>query len=140
MSKLRDEMLTDLQLKGIIVRTQKTYLREVRNLAKYFGKSPDELGEREIKEYLLHLRNKRKVSEGTYRFYSYGLRFFNKHTMKRDYAMEKILFPKQKKQASRCFGSQGEGRSFFSHHQPQTQSNPDDDLLFGITGQRGGTS
>lgn len=98
MSKLRDEMLTDLQLKGITPRTQKTYLREVSNLAKYFGKSPDELGEREIKEYLLHLRNERKVSEGTYRFYSYGLKFFYKHTLKRDYVMEKILFPKQKKQ------------------------------------------
>jgi site-specific recombinase XerD len=70
----------------------------VENLAKYFGKSPDELGESEIKEYLLHLRNERKVSEGTYRFYSYGLKFFYKHTLKRDYVMEKILFPKQKKQ------------------------------------------
>jgi site-specific recombinase XerD len=98
MSKLSDEMLTDLQLKGITVRTQKIYLREVRNLAKYFGKSPDELGESDIKAYLLHLRNERKVSEGTYRFYSYGLKFFYKHTLKRDYVMEKILFPKQKKQ------------------------------------------
>lgn len=97
MSKLSDEMLTDLQLKGLTVRTQKTYLREVRNLANYFGRSPDELGEREIKEYLLHLRNDRKVSEGTYRFYSYGLKFFYKHTLKRDYVMEKIPFPKQKK-------------------------------------------
>lgn len=98
MSKLRDQMLADLQLKGITIRTQKTYLREVENLAKYFGKSPDELGESEIKEYLLYLRNERKVSEGTYRFYSYGLRFFYKHTLKRDYVMEKILFPKPKKQ------------------------------------------
>jgi len=97
MSKLRDEMLTDLQLKGITVRTQKTYLREVENLAKYFGKSPDELGESDIKAYLLHLRNERKVSEGTYRFYSYGLKFFYKHTLKRNYVMEKIPFPKQKK-------------------------------------------
>ncbi|MDH4101633.1 MAG: tyrosine-type recombinase/integrase, partial [Nitrospirota bacterium] len=31
-------------------------------------------------------------------FYSYGLKFFYKHTMKRDYVMEKILFPKAKKQ------------------------------------------
>lgn len=98
MSKLSDEMLTDLQLKGITPRTQRTYLREVRNLAKYFGKSPDELGESEIKAYLLHLLKERKVSAGTYRFYSYGLKFFYKHTLKREYVMEKILFPKRKKQ------------------------------------------
>lgn len=98
MSKLREEMLTDLQLKGITERTQRTYLREVRNLAKYFGKSPEKLGESEIKAYLLHLLKERKVSVGTYRFYSYGLKFFYKHTLKRGYVMENILFPKRKKQ------------------------------------------
>ncbi len=47
-------------MRGITPRTQKTYLREVRNLALYFKKSPEELGESEIKEYLLHLLKERK--------------------------------------------------------------------------------
>ena len=41
MGKLRDQMLVDLQLSGAKPSTQKTYLREAENLAKYFNKSPE---------------------------------------------------------------------------------------------------
>ena len=44
MSTLREQMLADLQLKGLTPKTQKIYLREVRKSAKYFKKSPEELG------------------------------------------------------------------------------------------------
>ena len=53
MGKLRDQMLMDLQLCGAKPRTQDTYLREVESLAKYFNRSPADLGENELKEYLL---------------------------------------------------------------------------------------
>jgi len=96
MGKLREQMETDLQLKGITPRTQAAYLREVRNLALYFKKSPAELEESEIKEYLLHLIRDKKISEGTYRFYYSGLKFLYKQTLKRDWVMEKILCPKRK--------------------------------------------
>ena len=46
MSTLREQMEADLQLRGITPRTQKDYLREVSKLAKYFKKSPEELGEK----------------------------------------------------------------------------------------------
>ena len=65
MGELRDQMLGDLQLSGAKPRTQKTYLREVGNLAKYFNKSPEELGEAELKEYMLYLIYERRFSEGT---------------------------------------------------------------------------
>jgi len=48
MGKLRDQMLVDLQLSGAKPSTQRAYLREVANLAKYFHKSPEELGEDEL--------------------------------------------------------------------------------------------
>ncbi len=69
MGKLRDQMLMDLQLCGIKPRTQKNYLREAENLAKYFNRSPADLGEQELKEYLLYLIRERHLSEGTFRFY-----------------------------------------------------------------------
>ena len=50
MGTLRDQMQADLHLKGITPRTQKNYLREVSNLAKYFNKSPEELGEKEVRD------------------------------------------------------------------------------------------
>jgi integrase/recombinase XerD len=97
MGKLRDEMLVDLQLSGAKPKTQKTYLREVENLTKYFNRSPEELGEAELKEYLLYLINKRHLSEGTFRFYVAGLKFFYRTTLKRDWPVEKIRHPRSKR-------------------------------------------
>ena len=61
MSKLKEQMKADLQLRGFKPRTQKTYLREVSNLARYFDKSPEELGKEEVKKYLLHLIEDKKL-------------------------------------------------------------------------------
>jgi len=71
-------MLEDLQLKGLTPKTQKIYLREVRNFAKYFDKSPEQLGEKELREYLLYLLNERKLAKGTYRFYYQGRKISEK--------------------------------------------------------------
>lgn len=97
MSTLREQMVADLQLRGLTPKTQKIYLREVSNYAKYFGKSPEELGEKELREYLLYLLNERKLSKGTYRFYYQGLKFLYKQTLKREEVVEKIRCPKRKK-------------------------------------------
>jgi hypothetical protein len=58
-------MQADLQLRGITPRTQKDYLREVSNLAKYFNKSPEEPGEKETREYMVQLRNLIECPAGT---------------------------------------------------------------------------
>ena len=97
MGKLRDQMLVDLQLSGAKPRTQKTYLREVENLAKYFNRSPEELGEDELKEYMLYLMKERNLSDGTYRFYVAALKFLYRTTLKREWVVEKIKCPKRKR-------------------------------------------
>ena len=97
MGKLREQMIVDLQLSGIKPQTQKNYLREVGNLAKYFNRSPEELGEAELKEYLLYLINERRLSEGTFRFYVAGLKFLYRTTLKREWPVEKIRHPKRAK-------------------------------------------
>jgi integrase/recombinase XerD len=97
MGKLRDQMRVDLQLSGAKPRTQKTYLREVENLAKYFHRSPAELGEDERKEYMLYLMKERHLSQGTFRFYVAGLKFLYRTTLKREWAVEKIRYPRAKR-------------------------------------------
>jgi site-specific recombinase XerD len=97
MSTLKEQMLAELQLRGLTPKTQKIYLREVSNYAKYFGKSPEELGEKDLREYLLYLLNERKLAKGTYRFYYQGLKFLYKHTLKREEVVEKIRCPRGKK-------------------------------------------
>ena len=97
MGTLRDQMLMDLQLSGAKPRTQAAYLREVENLAKYFKRSPAELGEAELKKYMLYMINERHLSEGTFRFYVAGLKFFYRTTLKREWPVEKIRHPRSKR-------------------------------------------
>jgi len=94
MDALREQMIKDLQLKGITPKTQKKYLREVTNLSNYFGKSPEQLGEEEVKEYLLHLLEDRKLSRGTYKNYAAGIKFLYTTTLNRPEVVEKIRYPK----------------------------------------------
>jgi site-specific recombinase XerD len=94
MSKLREQMVADLLLRGITPRTQKTYLREVSNLAKYFDKSPEDLSEEEVKEYLVHLMRDRKLSGGTYKNYVSGIKFLYRTTLNREEVVENIRYPK----------------------------------------------
>jgi site-specific recombinase XerD len=72
------------------------YLREVSNYAKHFGKSPEQLGEEQLREYLLYLLNERNLSIGTYRFYCQGLKFLYAHTLKREDVVAHIPYPKSK--------------------------------------------
>jgi integrase/recombinase XerD len=66
-------------------------------LAKYFHKSPEQLGEDELKAYLLYLMKERHLSEGTFRFYVAGLKFLYRTTLKREWAVEKIRYPRTKR-------------------------------------------
>ena len=97
MNTVREKMLTELQLKGITPRTQKKYLREVRIMADYFDKPLEELGEKEVKDYLVHMLETRRLSRGTYRCYVAGIKFLYKTTLNREEVVEKIQYPKAKK-------------------------------------------
>ncbi len=96
MGTWREQLQADLQLKGITPRTQHNYLREADNLEQYFSKSPEELQESEIKDYLLHLLHDKKMSEGTFRFYVAALKALYR-TLNREWLVEKICYPKRKK-------------------------------------------
>ena len=140
MGKLRDQMLADLQLCGAKPRTQETYLREAENLAKYFNRSPAELGEDELKEYLLYLMKERHLSEGTFRFYVAGLKFLYRTTLKREWPVEKIKHPKRRRETPGRSGSLGSGIPLFGHQKPQAQGDADDHVFIGTAGKRNSTS
>lgn len=97
MGRLREQMQADLQLRGLSQKTQKIYLRQVRDIARYFKKSPELLGEKEVKDYLLYLLREKKVSDSTFRQCYGALRFLYKITLKRDWVVDKIPYPKTKK-------------------------------------------
>jgi len=96
MDTLREKMLAELQLRGITPRTQTAYLREIGNLENYFNRSPEELGEEEVKEYLVHMLEDRGLSSGTYKYYAAGIKFLYRTTLNRGEVVEKIKYPKAK--------------------------------------------
>jgi integrase/recombinase XerD len=96
MKELRDRMHVDLQLCGAKKRTQDIYLREMDNLVKYFHRSPEDLGEADLKDYMLHMIKERHISEGTFRVYVAGLKFLYRTTLKREWPVEKIKHPRAK--------------------------------------------
>jgi integrase/recombinase XerD len=81
MGKLRDRMREDLILKAYSPHTQEGYLRCVRHFAKHHMRSPEEMGEREIRDFLFHLAKERKVSPFTQDQYVNALKFLYSVTL-----------------------------------------------------------
>jgi site-specific recombinase XerD len=95
MGKLRDRMQEDLKLKRLSQQTSKIYLLYCRKFAAHYMQSPAELGEAEIREYLLHLLDDEQVSYSTYRQILAALKFLYTVTLGRAWEVERIPFPKR---------------------------------------------
>jgi len=97
MTPLRQRMLEDMQIRNLAPATQQTYLRQVARFAKHFGRSPERLGPKEIREYQLHLVNQRKASTSTMIQMVAALRFLYGQTLRRPWAVEAIPRPRTSK-------------------------------------------
>ena len=91
MSPLRARMIEDMTLAGLAPGTQTVYIQAVRRLAAHQRRSPDQLGEEEVRAYLLGLRQN-GAARGTFKISQYGLRFLYCHTLERVWG----LFGEQK--------------------------------------------
>ena len=99
MSGLRERMVEDMQLRGLAERTQEAYVRAVRQLAEYYGRSPAELRAEEIRGYFLYLVNERQAARGTCLIAYNGIKFLYEQTLKREWTSElQVRLPKEKKE------------------------------------------
>jgi integrase/recombinase XerD len=89
MGKLRDRMEEDLKLGGYSPATQRVYLLYAREFARYFMRSPADMGEQEIRAYLMH-RIERQCSHETYRQVRAGLKFLYTVTLRRPIEVEQL--------------------------------------------------
>jgi integrase len=78
-------MIAALQLSGKGERTQQSYVREVRLLAPFYGKSPDVLSAQELQHYCLHRKNVDGLAPASMRLCSSGIRFVSQHVLPRDW-------------------------------------------------------
>ena len=85
MSVLRQKMIEDMQLRGLAVRTQESYVQAVSQLAGHYHKSPEQISEEELRQYFLYLKNIKRVSRSTHTLALCGIKFFYEHTLKREW-------------------------------------------------------
>lgn len=82
MTELREKMIKAMELRDFSPKTQTAYLAAVTNLAKHYMKSPQEISQDEVEDYLLYLKKERKLSYSTRNQVISGLKFFFNQTLK----------------------------------------------------------
>jgi len=95
MGKLHDQMQEDLVLKAYSPNTQRSYLRCARNFAKHYMRSPEEMGEQEVRDFLLFLVRDRQAFPATLDMYVSALKFLYNITLKRPEVVKGISRPKR---------------------------------------------
>ena len=96
MTPLRQRFIEDLRLRNYARRTIETYVSQVAAFAKHFGRSPDLLGSDQVRNYQLHLLQ-RKVSWSTFNQSVCALRFLYGTTLGQPEQLPLIPFGKRPK-------------------------------------------
>ena len=97
MGKLHDQMKEDLLLKAYSPHTQRAYLGCARHFARHYIRSPQEMGEQEVRDFLLHLLRDRNASPATQDMYVSALKFLYVVTLKRPEVVKDLSHPKRPK-------------------------------------------
>lgn len=95
MTSLRQRMIEELQLRNYSAATTNSYLRVVWRFTKHYGKAPDLLGPEDVRQYLLHLRGKKRAPN-TLQVVRAALRFLYVRVLKRGWFDEDIPAPKRR--------------------------------------------
>ena len=91
MTILRRRMTEDMRIRNLSSHTQASYLQQVTQFARHFGKSPDKLGAEDIRTYQLYLTKERELATSSIHIAIAALRFFYRTTLKRDWTFEEVL-------------------------------------------------
>jgi site-specific recombinase XerD len=86
-------MIEAMQLRGLAERTQQSYLGAVRQLAVYYGTSPDLLTEEQLRQYFLYLRNDKHLAPNTTNTVLHALRFLFRYTLQRPFPLGDLIRP-----------------------------------------------
>jgi integrase len=94
-TQLRKAMLEELQRRNLSPITARIYLRAVEEFARYYKKSPDQLGPEHIRQYQAHLFTERKLGAIAVTQQLSALRFLFLCTLKRPWMLEDMACPKR---------------------------------------------
>jgi integrase/recombinase XerD len=91
MSPLRRRMIEDMTIRKLSPKTQQGYIRTIKNLAAFLGRSPDKASFEDVRRFQLHVAQS-GVGTGALNATVTGLRFFFRVTLKRSAIVEHTAF------------------------------------------------
>lgn len=94
MGELYDQVKAECLLRGLSPHTYNGYLCRCRRFAKHFMRSPAEMGEQEVRSFLLHLATKESASAAAQKGYIGALKFLYREILKRPDVVENLPNPK----------------------------------------------
>lgn len=89
-----NDMITDMDLRGLSPSTQESYVRRVRSFLEFTKKNIEDIEIIDIREYIIHLKDVKKLSFGTINAYISALKFLFITTQGRDW--DKRIVPRMK--------------------------------------------
>jgi integrase/recombinase XerD len=101
MTPLRQKLIDEVQLRGFSINTQDSYVRCVAGLAQFYHRSPDQIGDEQIKDYLLLLLRIRKLAVSSIIVAVSALRFFFGQVLHRPMKAIEEALPRMKKPVQR---------------------------------------
>lgn len=88
MTTLRYNFIRELVIRGMSPRTQESYVGAVYRLAKYYHRSPDQISDEELKNYIFHLANDKKQAASSLNQTVSAFRLFYETVLQR--SMEQV--------------------------------------------------
>lgn len=97
MTILRQKLIEEIQLRGLSSHTQDSYVRSVTGLARFYHRSPDQITDDEIRDYLLHLLREKKLAASSIIVAVSAMRFFFGQVVRRPTEAIEQALPRMKK-------------------------------------------
>lgn len=94
MGKLRNQMTLDLQLRNYAASTCERYVHCAWEFAAYHRRSPEQMGEQEVRQFLVHLMTERTCGPAGRKMYIASLKFLYGTTLRRPEVVAHIPWPK----------------------------------------------
>src|SRR5262245_19765084 len=95
MTPLRQRMLEELRRRNYSPNTIRPYLFAVEDFARYFGKTPEKLGQEHLRQYQVHLLRDCKLTVETISGRISAIRFFFVKVLRRPYREIDFVYPKR---------------------------------------------
>jgi integrase/recombinase XerD len=91
MTRLRQRMLEDMQIRNLSPHTQRAYIENVAQFARHFRRSPADLGPEEIRTYQICLLRERTLAPSSVEIAVCALRFLHKVTLKKPWSFDDLI-------------------------------------------------